>query len=112
MVTAVPECRKARFEAVFEIEHPGDLPHPVPTGPCWVEERHGQVAIHVGRDVPSAVSSEAVVIRFFVTGSAMRAVDLWCHQKATEAGSSGRDLAQKCFVGLELRLHGFERRSY
>ena len=49
-MTAVPECRKARFEAVFEIEHPGDLPHPVPTGPCWVEERHGQVAIHVGRD--------------------------------------------------------------
>lgn len=77
----------------------------------WTRCQH-ESAFDFCLTVPSAVSSEAVVIRFFVTGSAMRAVDLWCHRKATEAGSSGRDLAQKCFVGLELRLRRFERRSY
>ena len=51
----VPGRRKARVESTFEIEHPGDPPHSVPTGPCWIEERYGQVALHVGRDAHSKV---------------------------------------------------------
>jgi len=55
LMSRVPERRKARVESTFEIEHPGDQPHPVSVGPCWIEEGYGQVALHVGRDAYTKV---------------------------------------------------------